>query len=85
MGVFGHGGRGERVEITSQANQRNGAVAKESSSREVFAHGHHGSTSHPMFQGVALSRGIESSDVLAKGEHFEPFSHSITDRVMAEP
>jgi hypothetical protein len=38
------------MKINSQANQQNEAVAKESSSREVFAHGHHGSASHPMFQ-----------------------------------
>ena len=58
---------GSPVKINSQANQHNGAVAKESSAREVFAHGHHGSASHPMFQGVALSRGIENSDVLREG------------------
>ena len=70
---------GSPVKINSQANQRSWpawqeAVAKESSSREHRTW--FGSASHPMFQGVALSRGIEISDVLREGGQNIPLAQT---------
>jgi hypothetical protein len=67
---------GSPMNINSQANQRNGAVAKESSSREHRTW--FGSASHPMFQDVALSRGIEISDVLREGGFIQVFKTNET-------